>query len=245
MPSLLVVALLVIVSFHGAFGAPSCAKSDSCISKCKQMHGWPGYSMSRNRLGAHSTYTPEPSGVVSSTLNANVVKPTDTSTTSSAPASTPTPLKSVSSASTSGSGDVSSTDINDYLSDHNTLRAAHGAAPLTWNNTLSAYAQNWANGCQFVHSHGPYGENLAAGTGDYSIASATGDWASEASQYNPANPVFSHFTQMVWKATTQVGCAVQSCGGIFPSSYGNAQYYVCEYYPPGNVEGEFAQNVQA
>ena len=97
-------------------------------------------------------------------------------------------------------------------------------------------------------SYSQYAENLAAGTGDYSIASATGDWASEAcashrthyligheiyafryvAQYNPANPVFSHFTQMVWKATTQVGCAVQSCGGIFPSSYGvSPNFFYC------------------
>jgi len=94
---------------------------------------------------------------------------------------------------------------------------------------------------------GQYGENIAAGTGGgYTIGDATGDWAAEASQYNSANPVPSHFTQMVWKGTTQVGCAVQTCasGTIFPSG-GTSQYYVCEYFPAGNVIGEFAQNVQA
>lgn len=39
-------------------------------------------------------------------------------------------------------------------------------------------------------------------------------------QYDPNNPVPSHFTQVVWKGTTQVGCAVQVCSGIFPASYG-------------------------
>lgn len=39
-------------------------------------------------------------------------------------------------------------------------------------------------------------------------------------QYNPNNPVPSHFTQVVWKATTEVGCAVQSCSGIFAASFG-------------------------
>jgi hypothetical protein len=157
MPSLLVVALLVIVSLHGAFGAPSCTNSDSCIAKCKQKYGWPGYSMSHNHWGAHSSYASEPSGVVSAPSN-DAAKPTDTSTTSSAPASTPSVApKSVSSASTSGSSNVSSTDINDYLSDHNTLRAKYNAAPLVWNDTLSAYAQKWANGCVFKHSQGPYG----------------------------------------------------------------------------------------
>jgi hypothetical protein len=38
--------------------------------------------------------------------------------------------------------------------------------------------------------------------------------------YNAQDPQPSHFTQVVWKATTQVGCAVKDCTGIFPASYG-------------------------
>ena len=42
--------------------------------------------------------------------------------------------------------------------------------------------------------------------------------------YNPNNPTYSHFTQMVWKATTQLGCAVTTCAPgrmtIFPASEG-------------------------
>lgn len=83
-------------------------------------------------------------------------------------------------------------------------------------------------------------ENLAAGTGSgYGIAQAIDSWSSEVcmypfyllyfvslmiyiflAQYDPSNPVASHFTQMVWKATTQVGCAVASCSGIFAASFG-------------------------
>jgi uncharacterized protein YkwD len=46
------------------------------------------------------------------------------------------------------------------LSAHNSVRAQHGAAALTWNNTLADAAQQWADGCKFVHSGGslgPYG----------------------------------------------------------------------------------------
>lgn len=43
-------------------------------------------------------------------------------------------------------------------------------------------------------------------------------------QYNPSNPVASHFTQVVWKGTSQVGCAVQSCSGIFAASFGVSIY---------------------
>ncbi|EKM60983.1 uncharacterized protein PHACADRAFT_247249 [Phanerochaete carnosa HHB-10118-sp] len=151
------------------------------------------------------------------------------------------------SASASGS-DASSSDIEQYLNAHNTVRAQHGAVPLTWSNELASKAQQWANGCVFQHSGGtlgPFGENLAAGTGSsYDIATAVGSWTSEVSQYDPNNPVPSHFTQVVWKATTQVGCAEQQCSGIFAASFGLASYFVCEYSVQGNVIGEFAQNVQ-
>jgi len=143
---------------------------------------------------------------------------------------------------------TSTSDIDQYLSGHNTVREQHGAVDLTWNDTLASAAQQWANGCKFEHSGGslgPYGENLAAGTGsDFDIAAAIKLWTDEVSEYDPSNPQPSHFTQVVWKATTQVGCAVQSCDGIFDPSYGKANYYVCEYSPPGNVIGEFGDNVQ-
>jgi hypothetical protein len=57
--------------------------------------------------------------------------------------------------------------------------------------------------------------------------------------YDPSNPQPSHFTQMVWKATTNLRCAVMSCSGVFPASFGPAEYYVCEYRPEGNVIGAF------
>ncbi|EIM83311.1 PR-1-like protein [Stereum hirsutum FP-91666 SS1] len=143
---------------------------------------------------------------------------------------------------------ASPSDIDSYLSAHNTVREAHGAADLVWNDTLATAAQNWANGCVFEHSGGslgPYGENLAAGTGDFPIASAVGAWAAESTQYDASNPQPSHFTQMVWKASTQLGCAEAQCAIFDESVYGPTSYYVCEYYPAGNVIGQFPQNVQA
>ncbi|TCD63996.1 hypothetical protein EIP91_004698 [Steccherinum ochraceum] len=144
----------------------------------------------------------------------------------------------------SSNGGTSDSDISAYLSAHNTVRAQHGAAALTWSDNLASKAQQWANGCVFQHSGGtlgPFGENLAAGTGtSYGIAAAIKSWTDEVSEYDPNNPVPSHFTQVVWKGSTQVGCAVQSCDGIFAASFGKAKYFVCEYSPQGNIIGAFA-----
>ncbi|CAL1695992.1 unnamed protein product [Somion occarium] len=147
-----------------------------------------------------------------------------------------------------GSSSASDSDIQQYLSAHNSVRAQHGASPLTWSDDAAAKAQTWANGCVFEHSGGslgPLGENLSAGTAaSFGISEAIKTWTDEVSEYDPNNPQPSHFTQVVWKATTQVGCAVQSCDGIFASSFGKAKFFVCEYSPQGNFIGAFAQNVQ-
>ncbi|KAG6911826.1 hypothetical protein DXG01_000073 [Tephrocybe rancida] len=172
------------------------------------------------------------------TTFATQAKPTTTKAT--------VPTTSVSSGGSS-SGSTASSDVQSYLSSHNTIRAQHGAAALTWSDDLASKAQTWANKCVFQHSGGTLGrlgENLAAGTGSsYGIQSAIKSWTDEVSEYNSANPVPSHFTQVVWKGTTQVGCAVQSCDGIFDASFGKAKFYVCEYSPAGNVIGEFANEI--
>ncbi|KAJ7646605.1 PR-1-like protein [Roridomyces roridus] len=172
------------------------------------------------------------------TTAAEPVKAVVTSSTKAAqtPASTPV-------------SNTASSDIQSYLDLHNNERANHGAVALVWNNTLADAAQNWANQCTGTHSGGslgPYGENLSTGTGNFTISAAVQLWLNEAPQYDPSNPQPSHWTQVVWKGTTNLGCAVAECDNLFDfSKFGRTLYYVCEYYPAGNVLGEFAQNVQA
>ena len=48
-------------------------------------------------------------------------------------------------------------DINAYLAAHNSVRAQHSAAPLSWDDQLADQAQQWANRCVFEHSAGPDG----------------------------------------------------------------------------------------
>jgi hypothetical protein len=46
-----------------------------------------------------------------------------------------------------------------------------------------------------------------------------------------------HLTQMIWKETTHVGCAETYCGNL------NGYFYVCNYYPKGNWQRAYVQNV--
>lgn len=120
------------------------------------------------------------------------------------------------------------------LSHHNSYRAAHGAGPLSWNDQAAGFAQAMADTCVFEHSSPPrtFGENIAQGYLDFT--SAVGAWYAEHPLYNgDFTMAAGHFSQLVWKSTTSVGCGYRhDCGLLF-----------CEYYPPGNVMGAFHYNV--
>lgn len=44
-----------------------------------------------------------------------------------------------------------------------------------------------------------------------------------------------HFTQVVWRDTEEMGVAF--------AKHGNKLYVVANYYPPGNYQGRFNENV--
>jgi uncharacterized protein YkwD len=130
---------------------------------------------------------------------------------------------------------------------HNRVRAKHCAPPLAWSKELAAIAQKWADhlrdeGCGFEHSTTDYGENLAAGTvGALDAGGVVGMWYGEIAKYDFRKGGFSmetgHFTQVVWRDTKHVGCGTSRCNGM--------EIWVCNYDPPGNVEGEYRENVKS
>jgi pathogenesis-related protein 1 len=122
---------------------------------------------------------------------------------------------------------------------------------MTWSPDIAKIAQAYADtlaasGCNIVHSHtAGYGENLASFGNQMATAAQVVDlWASEGACYNfgpitandscPCVPASGgacgHYTQLVWRGTTEVGCGVATCPG--------KEVWVCNYKPPGNYLGQ-------
>lgn len=128
------------------------------------------------------------------------------------------------------------------LNSTNFYRTEHNASWIRWNETLEDFASDYlddmGDDCDFKHSGGPYGENLAIGCSD--AEGCVEMWGDERADYDYKHPDFSedtgHFTQLVWKDTTTVGCGRKLCGT-------SGWYLVCEYWPRGNVIGAFGDEV--
>lgn len=144
--------------------------------------------------------------------------------------------------SSSGSG-ISGVEDEDFaetiLKAHNEKRAKHDVSDLSWDSKVYKYAQDYADqyDCSgsLSHSGGKYGENLAVGYD--SAEKAVNAWYEEGDNYDySSSSSFDHFTQIIWKDTTKVGCAYKDC-----SSAG--RYIVCSYDPAGNVVGQGKANL--
>jgi hypothetical protein len=139
------------------------------------------------------------------------------------------------------------------LERHNFYRAQHCAPPLVWDDEIAKSAQGWSDGCVFTHdgvAGTGFGENLAGGFPGENGGAPVDMWYKEVQQYDFAAPGFSpqtgHFTQVVWRGSTRVGCGMTRCpGSIFgwPAEFGEALMYSCRYAPAGN-SGMYSENVR-
>lgn len=135
------------------------------------------------------------------------------------------------------------------LGAQNRERASLGLKPMTWDPALAMSARRWADNLarngRFEHApfdeRDPQGENLWAGTrGYYALEARVSAWLREKQHFVPG--VFpnnsktgrvedvGHYTQIVWRNTGKVGCAVAT-GRI-------EDVLVCRYSEPGNWRGE-------
>lgn len=141
---------------------------------------------------------------------------------------------------------IDSNLVSSMLNIHNQYRSELSIAPVVWSDTLASHAQQWANylasNQKFEHSQGTgEGENLWMGTSGYfSYNQMAEGWASEKKYFSYGTfPNVSttgnwfdvgHYTQMIWRNTTEIGCAVATGGGN--------DILVCRYNPPGNYQDQ-------
>jgi hypothetical protein len=148
-----------------------------------------------------------------------------------------------------GATNQSATFDQRILAAHNRERLGLGLEPLSWDSTLAQSAQQWADYLattgQFEHApenrHAPEGENIWAGSkGYYSPEARVDAWVREKRFFKPGlfpdNSTtgkvadVGHYTQLVWRATSAVGCA--------KATNASEDILVCRYTEAGNYRGE-------
>ena len=126
-----------------------------------------------------------------------------------------------------------------------------GVPPLQWDARLAAAAMSYGPALESSGrlQHSPRAsrpgqrENLWMGSrGYFTPEQMVGSWAAERRHYR--HGLFpnvtttgnwadvAHYTQMVWRTTTHVGC------GIYRGS--RFDWLICRYSPPGNVDNKRA-----
>ncbi|XP_060596662.1 Golgi-associated plant pathogenesis-related protein 1-like isoform X2 [Ruditapes philippinarum] len=142
--------------------------------------------------------------------------------------------------------------IADVVKQHNVYRALHGVPDVTDNAEMNALAHNWAIYLftNDVYMHNPdekYGMNLSwmwsSSAYEFSGSQHVDNLYKKEAQFYAENKwcggepnmdlrsKFGHYTQIVWKKSTQIG--VGKAG----------ECVVIIYSPPGNYKGMYAENV--
>ena len=155
------------------------------------------------------------------------------------------------------------------LDAHNKLRALHvDTDPLCYGETgedVTFSSQSWtekiAGEKQMTHSAAEgYGENIAtAGTTGQvkekspAYVESTQMWYDEIKFWDyktnaksasaPENEAVGHFTQVVWRTSKQVNCGYATYTKVSGEYEFNNYMVTCQYYPAGNYNNQYAENV--
>jgi len=132
---------------------------------------------------------------------------------------------------------------------HNLIRQQYFSdSDLRWSPTVAAsaqaYADDLANSGFFGHDNsniGTYGENLYAASYKANYGNAVDAWEKEEPYYDynsnscQAGKVCGHYTQIIWKKSTEIGCGI----AIYQRGAKKGwTVVVCRYNPPGNYRGQ-------
>ena len=137
---------------------------------------------------------------------------------------------------------------NSIIKFHNEIREKHKSPPLKKNEKLndlaSIYAESLVTNQEKInydiYNDGVVGENIIVAESKRS-EEAFKKILDEEKNYDFKNNKFSkatgHFTQAIWKDTTDIGC------GFWVDKENKKYYIVLLYYPAGNIFGKFSENV--
>lgn len=155
------------------------------------------------------------------------------------------------------------------VNSHNQHRSNHSAPEAQWDERIAGYASNTAASCKYAHDmkqgDADYGQNIAM-WGLSSGAEKLGDvgainmaitdmWYNGElglflpSYYGESSPdmgnfeKWGHFSQLVWKSSTSVGCKAQFCPKGTMNDAMDTWFMVCNYFPAGNMGGGYGSNV--
>ena len=140
----------------------------------------------------------------------------------------------------SGKNGLTAAEITELLASQNQLRSEQKLAPFTWDCKLAAAAQEWAARGVFVHRENiNFGENMFVSSNTAEpAASAVAKWSGERAFWTnktatcQTGKICTHYTQIVWKNSTQVGCGINRNGTVKWKTM-----LVCNYNPIGNTGG--------
>jgi hypothetical protein len=151
---------------------------------------------------------------------------------------------------------VSDSRMDGMVEAHNVVRATATPAPdpalppVCWSAALEAAAQEWASNCIMAHDpDSSQGENWAAwsAANDRTSQQIVGMWVDDegpdydydAHTCNGGDALgCGHYTQIVWRDTAEIGCALQVCPNGLEDWADGREIWICRYMDPGNWFGE-------
>ena len=147
-------------------------------------------------------------------------------------------VKAVKDVKCAGANGLTTAELTELLNAQNQARAAQKLAPFTWDCRLAGMAQAWAARGVFEHrDDSSIGENMfVASMANEPVGSAVTRWMSEQVNWTnksgtcAAGKICTHYTQLMWKKTTKVGCGINRNGTVKWTVV-----LVCDYDPPGNM----------
>jgi len=150
---------------------------------------------------------------------------------------------------------LSAADKLAILNYHNNLRGAVNAGnmpALMWKDSLGLWANNTKN-CAFAHTSNAFrsnvagysyvGENLGYATAKVAVTTIISGWGAEKADYTYGPMSLSnfenvgHYTQLMWAATTAIGCVQINCTGVAGGVGGFIM--ACNYGPGGNYLNQY------